>query len=351
MVSARQHIRWVCTDAGKIVIMKSVSTFGLSVLFVAALMAACSSGDSSPAPADSAGSSSGGGRGTTGGGGSNNGNPNGGSSAGSGVGGVGSSGSSGGTGSGGSTGAGGFGGIRLDAGEPPASAEGGVVSDAKGGDVSIAVEGGALLPDAGAELVSLFDGTTLNGWVELPASSWSVVNGAMHSLGTARGVIYTTQTYGDFRLIFTSRLVQDPANHNPCVLFWGNSLTTDALAAIQIQPPPGYMWDYRTTGPTANLSPDRFETRFAHPAISATQWSQCEMLANQAAGTLRFACCQVPTTGARCRAAEIVDFRDPTAGKRAPLALQVHNAGMIQEFKDLYVESPVAAPTTLITTQ
>jgi hypothetical protein len=197
---------------------------------------------------------------------------------------------------------------------------------------------------------SLFDGTSLSGWTQVPASSWSVVNGAMHSLGPARGFIYTTNTYGDFRFIFTSRLISDPANHLPCVLFWGNSPTKDALSAIQIQPPNGYMWDYRTTGPTSNQSPDRYETRFSHPAMVDTQWSQCEMLANQAAGTMRFACCQITGT-TPCKASEVVDFKDPTAGLKAPLALQVHNANMIEEFKDLCIESPVADPSTLVTTQ
>ena len=197
---------------------------------------------------------------------------------------------------------------------------------------------------------AIFDGTSLSGWIQVPAASWSIVAGAMHSLGPARGFIYTTNTYGDFRFIFTSRLVTDPANHLPCVLFWGDSPTKDALTAIQIQPPNGYMWDYRTTSPTANQSPDRYETRFSHPAMVDTQWSQCEMLANRAAGTMRFACCQLTGT-APCKAAEVVDFKDPTAGLVAPLALQVHNAGMIEEFKDLYVESPVADPTTLLTTK
>jgi Domain of Unknown Function (DUF1080) len=197
---------------------------------------------------------------------------------------------------------------------------------------------------------SVFDGTSLAGWVQLPANSWTVTNGAMHSLGTARGVAYTTETFGDFRFIFQSRLVQDTAKHLPCVLFWGDALTKDALQAIQVQPPNGYMWDYRATGPTANKSPDQFETRFNHPAVSDATWNQCEMLGNQATGTMRFACCQV-TGDAPCKAAEIVDFKDPTAGKKAPLALQVHNAGMIEEFKALYVESPVAQPSTLLTTQ
>jgi hypothetical protein len=211
------------------------------------------------------------------------------------------------------------------------------ITDARTNDD--ATDGGPPPPDAGANLISIFNGTTLDGWIQVPAASWSVVNGAMHSLGTARGFIYTRATYQDFRAVFTSRLVADPAAHLPCVLFWGNSPTVDALAAVQIQPPRGYMWDYRRTGPTANMSPDRFETRLGGPALVDTQWSQC------------FACCQLTGTATRCKGAEIVDFKDPTAGLEAPLAFQVHNAGMIEEFKNIFVESPVAVPSMLVTPQ
>lgn len=240
-------------------------------------------------------------------------------------------------------------GRSMGGGDAAPTDAGAASTDASEAGVTAGPDGGS---PYGPNLVSVFDGSTLDGWIQVPASSWSVVAGAMHSLGTARGYIYTKNaSYGDFRFVFTSRLLSDPANHNPCVLFWGNSFGVDALAAIQVQPPPGYMWDYRTTGPTANQSPDRFETRFGHPAVVDTQWSQCEMLGNRAAGTLRFACCQLPTGTGRCKASEIVDFKDPTAGRAAPLALQVHNAQMIEEFKNLWVESPVADPTALLTTQ
>ncbi|MDP9151466.1 MAG: DUF1080 domain-containing protein, partial [Myxococcota bacterium] len=206
-----------------------------------------------------------------------------------------------------------------------------------------------LLGDAGAHLVSLFDGTTTNGWVQVPAASWSVVNGALHSLGTARGVMYTTQMYGDFRFVFSSRLISDPANHYPCVLFWGNALTADALHGIQVEPPRGYMWDYRA-GMNKAPAPASIHP-IAQPNLSDMQWSRCEMLANKAAGSMRFACCQLTGTATTCKATEILVYTDATAGQTAPLALQVHNANMIQEFKDLYLESPVADLTKLITTQ
>ncbi|MDP9035426.1 MAG: DUF1080 domain-containing protein, partial [Myxococcota bacterium] len=232
-----------------------------------------------------------------------------------------------------------------------ASGASGSGSGATGGSGSSSGDAGTppALGDAGAHLVSVFDGTTTNGWVQVPAASWSVVNGALHSLGTARGVMYTTQMYGDFRFVFSSRLISDPGNHYPCVLFWGNTLTADALHGIQVQPPRGYMWDYRA-GRNGAPPPSSIQ-RVAQPNFSDTQWSRCEMLGNKTAGTMRFACCQLTGTATTCKATEIMVYTDPTAGQIAPLALQVHNANMIQEFKDLYVESPVADPTKLITIQ
>jgi hypothetical protein len=200
--------------------------------------------------------------------------------------------------------------------------------------------------------VSIFDGTTLNGWTQVPANSWSVVMGAMHALGTARGFIYTTNTnYGSFRWIFTERLLP-PVSHQACTLEWGNQPAADALAGIQMQVPNGAMWDYRKTGPTANKNPAMFETHLASPGLNALMWSQCEILADNTVGSLRLACCALTGT-TPCKAVEITDFKDPAAvGLKGPVALQVHNGGMIEEFKDLYIESPVVtSPGTLITTQ
>ena len=248
---------------------------------------------------------------------------------------------------GGASGGGAVGGAGGRLGEVDAGADAERSGDARAGDAS---DGGVPPADAGTGLVPIFNGSNLDGWIQVPAGSWSVVAGAMHSLAPARGFIYTRATYGDFRMVFTSRLVADPAAHLPCVLFWGNSPTVDALAGIQVQPPRGYMWDYRRTGSTAGQSPDRYETRLGGLALNDMQWSQGEILTNRAAGTMRFACFQLGTN-ARCKGVEIVDFKDPTAGIVAPVALQVHNAGMIEEFKDVYLESPVADPATLITTQ
>lgn len=34
----------------------------------------------------------------------------------------------------------------------------------------------------------------------------------------------------------------------------------------------------------------------------------------------------------------MLDFKDPTAGKIGPIALQMHNAGLFDEYKDITIE-------------
>jgi hypothetical protein len=249
--------------------------------------------------------------------------------------------------------------MTVDAGgTSEAGSEGG---ESAGTDASPEVDAGTTaLSPYGPNLVSIFDGTSLAGWTQVPSTNppqWSVVDGAMHSSGANRGFMYSANKYGDFRFIFTSRLISDEADgatpHVPCVLFWGTSTTADAMDAIQVQPPKGYMWDYR---PGHDDAPAGSKFLPGRPSLTDTSWSQCEMLASKAAGTMRFACCQVTGT-APCKATELMDYTDATAGQTYYVALQVHTgnstkgSGMIEEFKDLYIESPVTDPTQLLTTQ
>ena len=58
-------------------------------------------------------------------------------------------------------------------------------------------------------MTPLFDGKTLDGWVQVPANSWTVNDGAIASLGVGRGVIYTKAQYGSYRVIFGTNLSGD----------------------------------------------------------------------------------------------------------------------------------------------
>ncbi|WP_394617750.1 hypothetical protein JNUCC0626_01240 [Lentzea sp. JNUCC 0626] len=81
-------------------------------------------------------------------------------------------------------------------------------------------------------------------------------------------------------------------------------------------------------------------------------WAQCEILADGDTGIARMACCPLPDGAARCKATEVLKFEDrkEPAGREAPLAIQIHNKGIEDEYKDLVVESPVADPSKFLTT-
>jgi hypothetical protein len=185
-------------------------------------------------------------------------------------------------------------------------------------------------------MTSLFDGKTLEGWIQIPPASWEVKNGAMASLGAGRGVIRTKGEYGNFRVIFTLRHVSGQPDHQACVLVFGTTPPEgqkglDALGAIQFQPPNGGSWDYR---PWKNNSGKGLFTRLPHPKFDAHEWSQVELLVNAETGTARMAVAQPVGT----QAVEVLDFKDPTAGKKGPIAWQMHNKGLFDEYKDIRIE-------------
>jgi len=203
-------------------------------------------------------------------------------------------------------------------------------------------------PFGDPNLVSMFDGTDLNGWTQAKAGEWTVKSGAIHGNGTARGwIYYNKQQAGTFRWIFDVKQVK--GNHAPTVLIWGTTTPIrDALSAIQFQPPNGGHWDYR---PGHNNGGGSEFKQLAHTKIPTSDWAQCEIVADAGAGVARMACCPLAAGKTTCKATEVLDFKDPTAGRTGPLAIQVHNSGIHDEYKGLYLESPVVDdPGGFITT-
>lgn len=197
-------------------------------------------------------------------------------------------------------------------------------------------------------LVSMFNGMNLDGWTQAKAGQFEVKGGAIHSTGTARGwTYYNKQQAGTFRWIFQVRQVK--GNHKPTVLIWGTTdPIRDALSAIQFQPPNGGHWDYR---PGHNNGGGSLFKQLPHTSIDVKKWAQCELIANQDTGVARMACCPLPSGAATCKATEVLQFKDKTAGRAGPIAIQIHNSGINDEYKGLYLESPVVLkPDAFITT-
>ncbi|HXB72462.1 MAG TPA: DUF1080 domain-containing protein [Candidatus Acidoferrales bacterium] len=179
---------------------------------------------------------------------------------------------------------------------------------------------------------------------ELAKSSttgWVVKDGAMASTGTGRGVIYTAKDYGRFRLMFTMRHISGNPDHQACVLIFCSRPPTgekplDALGGVQFQVPNGGHWDYRPGMNNSGISTSGGQefTPVTKTHFDIHAWSRVEILADAAKGTARMAVAQPPGN----TAVEVLDFKDATAGKVGPVAWQMHNAGLLDEYKDVAIE-------------
>jgi hypothetical protein len=169
-----------------------------------------------------------------------------------------------------------------------------------------------------------------------PVTGWVVKDGAMASTGVGRGVMYTAKDYGRYRLIFTVRHLSGKPDHYACVLLFctrpqPGEMPLDALNGIQFGIPNGNHWDYRNGG--SSLGTPYFTT-VAKSQLVESEWSRIELLVDAAKGTARMAVAQPLGS----KAIETLDFKDPTGGKVGPIALQMHNAGLFDEYKDMSIE-------------
>src|SRR4051794_35899498 len=200
-------------------------------------------------------------------------------------------------------------------------------------------------------MTRIFDGKTLEGWVQIPENSWQVKDGSISSLGSGRGVIYTANSYDRYRIIFDVRhvgIVPGQKDHRAGVLVFcsmpkDGEKPLDALGGIQFQVPNGGSWDYRKG--KNNSGKDVFN-RVVNPKFDEHQWSRVEILVDPSTGTARMAVANPVGS----KAVEVLDFRDPTAGQKGPFALQMHNKGLLDDYANIAIElNP--ADKDLITTK
>ena len=185
-------------------------------------------------------------------------------------------------------------------------------------------------------MTSIFDGKSLVGWAQFPTDAWTVKNNALASLGKGRGVIYTQNSYDSYRIIFDMRHVAPDKDHPACVLFFTTAPADgqkplDALAGVQFQLPNGGHWDYRKGH--NNEGKEEF-TVLSHTTFDAHQWSRVEILIDSSSGTARLAVAQPVGS----KAVEIADFKDSSAGRSGPFALQMHNKGLFDEYANMVIE-------------
>ena len=166
-------------------------------------------------------------------------------------------------------------------------------------------------------------------------TGWIVTNGVIASTGAGRGTLFTADDYSHYRITFLMRHVSGKPDHEACVLVFcrrpgGGQPFLDAIGGVQFQVPNGGHWDYRpghNNGGSSFSSPTK--TKF-----DKSQWSQVEILVNAKTGVARMAVAQPPGT----KAVENLDFKEAGAGFVGPFALQMHNGGLFDEYKDITIE-------------
>ena len=172
------------------------------------------------------------------------------------------------------------------------------------------------------------------------APGWIAKDGALSSTGAGRGVIYTVKDYTRYKLTLTMRHVSGNPDHQACFLIFcvrpqPGEIPPDVLSGIQFQPPNGGHWDYR---PTVNGSGGAEFATVNKTAFDPHQWSRVEVLVDAGKGTARMAVSQPIGS----KPVEVLRFHDPAAGRTGPIALQMHNAGLFDEYKGIFIETDPA---------
>jgi hypothetical protein len=178
----------------------------------------------------------------------------------------------------------------------------------------------------------LFDGKTLTGW-DTVMGAWVVKDGGILASTGMAADIYTHEDLGDYRVFF--QIKHDPAmggkDHQPCVVLFGKrpadpTKPARSLGGAQFQPPNGYSWNYGVGG--------TFSSPAGKPMMDAKQWNQCEIVV-KAAGSFKAACCAY-APGQPCKTSEVLSWKGP--GRMHPLDLMMHNAGLFDEYREIWIE-------------
>jgi hypothetical protein len=172
----------------------------------------------------------------------------------------------------------------------------------------------------------LFNGKDLEGWNTAPGA-WVVKDGVLASTGKA-GDIYTKEDLGNYRIFFQVRHVS--GGHKPCTVMFGKrpgdpTGVARGLGGAQFQPPLGGSWDYGVGGKFTQPNP--------RPPMDDTKWNQCEVVVKEA-GSFRAACCLMGD--APCKTQWVLSWAGP--GKKHPFDIMIHNPGLIDEYKEIWIE-------------
>jgi hypothetical protein len=203
---------------------------------------------------------------------------------------------------------------------------------------------------------SLFDGKSLDGWSMEKPGSFVVKGGAIASTGPGSH-LWTNEAFLDYRLFFTLRQVgNEPGKgHRPSVTFLGGLPDPAApkfprgLKGVQLQPPHGGAWDYRYSGQDGDpkKKAELWQRPDPRPKFDDKRWHRCEVVVKGSEGSFKAACCEIEGKES-CQAVQVLAFKDPAlAGAKGPFCIQIHNNGLYDEYKDVYVDDKLTTDAFL----
>jgi hypothetical protein len=177
----------------------------------------------------------------------------------------------------------------------------------------------------------LFNGVDLTGWDTAPGA-WEVKPGGVLASKGIAADLYTHEDLGDYRIFFQVRHVgaMGGKDHKPCTVLFGKrpadpTKPARALGGAQFQPPLGGDWNYGVGGTFTQPNP--------RPMFDDTKWHQCEVLVKEA-GSFHAACC--PIGESSCKTIDVLSWKGP--GRKHPFDLMMHNAGLFDEYKEIWIE-------------
>jgi hypothetical protein len=183
--------------------------------------------------------------------------------------------------------------------------------------------------------------------LESQKAGWIVKEDFIASTGLERGALYTTMDFERFRIMFDVRHQPSPIardEHQAGVLIFctrpaDGAKPLDSLGGIQFQVPRGHHWDYRpgkNNSGTFRNEPEKnlFKRSGNSDKFNQNEWSRVEIWADATKGIAKMAVAQPIGS----KAVLSLEFEDPTAGKVGPFGLQMHNAGLFDEFRNITVE-------------
>ena len=177
----------------------------------------------------------------------------------------------------------------------------------------------------------LFNGVDLENWETNPGA-WVVKDGVLASTGKSPGELYTKEDLGDYRIFFQVRHVG---------VMPGARITSLAPRCSDGGPatPRREVRDQWSAVSAAQRLLLELRRRAGRSCASAArifddkQWHQCEVLVKEA-GSFRAACCPVGDTA--CKTVDVLSWKG--TGRKHPFNIQVHNAGLLDEYKEIWIE-------------